>query len=1101
MKAKRCGSLTVLWLVLAGSAYSASYTRESGDASWSNLGQWNYYNGTNYVNAISFPSSSDLILLNGGKVLSVDTNAYADWIKLPNASSDATLELNLPGQTLTVGRLHVANNTQAGNGTVNQASGSVIADTLSLRPSGIKSGVYNLSGGLVSATGLEIGNSAAGATGTAAFVQSGGIVTSPDITIGGTGQSTYSISGGTLDVSGALDVVTNGRLNIVGSAPVISVDSMNIQSGSALIFNLDESGITTMQIDGNLDLAHASVLVNGSSYWGPAADFILMEAGMLTGAPDFGKISISGLVNASVLQVDNRVVLHVEESKSTTVFENTTGDGLWGTPGNWSSNMVPSGAILAEVGNGDVVTVAANPPPVDGVVVGGNATLVVRAAFSAAELHIESQGILELELGMLGMLPVSLTASANFDPASQLIIDGSEYEGLDGYLPLIQTDAFVGDLSWTNRIAFVGMEEREPAAVLQADGLWLRLIAPPALSDRLCSLVPASTVEGDYSNTTFFASRALEPTGSAWGTTIEEAHVMDTRLSQVATSNQSWDIRIGRGGQIASFRTPALGETVPPSHSSPPNKSPWMDEVWQGVAIDTSLNGTVDDSPYFIHQAGVYPYKDPTLEKPFYSPMVAASINQQERSFTTINWGQHAHLQVFTNAATADDWHSDLLYFTRFRDLGQGVIEVSLGFYNYGTDMPNYFNMPWGGVRRTSMEYAFFSEPGGIGWTASLTNKFGEGVSKKYYQTGGSMAFCGTSNGTTPALGLVFGQDPDPLMTNQTADSLMRYGYAGGNPTGNEDDWRNYYVISAIRKYNLSQGRGVWARYYYVLGDDLADPEARIAARNLTEEPSLTEFDYSEATTPLIGYRYTGSGATFRILEDGRSPGFFLYAFPISGSFPVYEIIEDDETRHLTWNPYATGVVKTYDGTIGSIRLLGFARRSADTDGSSYSYESMESAMSGAPENYLPSGESLSVRTATPIETWRVRHFGFSDNAGDGANNANPDNDSAQNLYEYALGGNPTNSADIGYLPTSGILAEEGTNFFEYAYARRIGSAGELAYTVESAFNLVSNDWNAAEYIELPMTGNLDADFEAVTNRIGTTGKTNEFIRLKVELE
>jgi hypothetical protein len=87
----------------------------------------------------------------------------------------------------------------------------------------------------------------------------------------------------------------------------------------------------------------------------------------------------------------------------------------------------------------------------------------------------------------------------------------------------------------------------------------------------------------------------------------------------------------------------------------------------------------------------------------------------------------------------------------------------------------------------------------------------------------------------------------------------------------------------------------------------------------------------------------------------------------------------------------------------------------------------------------------------------------------------------------------------VGYFPTSGTIAEGGKNFFEYVYARRKGSEAELAYVLESTSNLISNDWNTAVYSTLPMVGNLDVDFDAVTNCIDTMGKTNEYIRLKVE--
>ena len=49
------------------------------------------------------------------------------------------------------------------------------------------------------------------------------------------------------------------------------------------------------------------------------------------------------------------------------------------------------------------------------------------------------------------------------------------------------------------------------------------------------------------------------------------------------------------------------------------------------------------------------------------------------------------------------------------------------------------------------------------------------------------------------------------------------------------------------------------------------------------------------------------------------------------------------------------------------------------------------------------------------------------------------------------------------------------------------------------ASNLIVSEWNTATYIEPPTTGNLDSDYESVTNRIDTAGKSNEFIRPKIQ--
>lgn len=102
-------------------------------------------------------------------------------------------------------------------------------------------------------------------------------------------------------------------------------------------------------------------------------------------------------------------------------------------------------------------------------------------------------------------------------------------------------------------------------------------------------------------------------------------------------------------------------------------------------------------------------------------------------------------------------------------------------------------------------------------------------------------------------------------------------------------------------------------------------------------------------------------------------------------------------------------------------------------------------------------------------------------------------------FYEYACGGVPTNTASSGYPMTADLLQESGTNWLEVVHAHRRNLEGNLSYVLETSSNLLPNDWKIGSAIKLPMTGTLDAEYEAVTNRIDTTGKTNEFIRLRIE--
>ncbi len=125
--------------------------------------------------------------------------------------------------------------------------------------------------------------------------------------------------------------------------------------------------------------------------------------------------------------------------------------------------------------------------------------------------------------------------------------------------------------------------------------------------------------------------------------------------------------------------------------------------------------------------------------------------------------------------------------------------------------------------------------------------------------------------------------------------------------------------------------------------------------------------------------------------------------------------------------------------------------------------------------------------TSSPFELWAIT-YGVS-----GATN-DPDVDGFNNLAEFGLGGNPTNGGDSGYVPTHGI---SGTDL-EYVYARRKNSG--LNYWLETSTNLVSNVWTNRGYTELPAVGNINADFDAVTNQLPIVMEET-FIRLRIEVQ
>ncbi|MEA2067581.1 MAG: hypothetical protein U9P12_00135 [Verrucomicrobiota bacterium] len=110
----------------------------------------------------------------------------------------------------------------------------------------------------------------------------------------------------------------------------------------------------------------------------------------------------------------------------------------------------------------------------------------------------------------------------------------------------------------------------------------------------------------------------------------------------------------------------------------------------------------------------------------------------------------------------------------------------------------------------------------------------------------------------------------------------------------------------------------------------------------------------------------------------------------------------------------------------------------------------------------------------------------------------NPDGDGLNNLYEWGLGGDPTNSVDIGHVPTFGIVEDGGSKFLEYIHAKRNDSDDlGLDYHLDLNTDLVYGNWVSNNY-EVGI-GTLDSEFDAVTNRIPTDTEDAQFIKLMIE--
>ena len=101
------------------------------------------------------------------------------------------------------------------------------------------------------------------------------------------------------------------------------------------------------------------------------------------------------------------------------------------------------------------------------------------------------------------------------------------------------------------------------------------------------------------------------------------------------------------------------------------------------------------------------------------------------------------------------------------------------------------------------------------------------------------------------------------------------------------------------------------------------------------------------------------------------------------------------------------------------------------------------------------------------------------------------DSDGVANLYEYGVGGSPTNAMDQGTSPT---FTKVGDSFI-YVHPKR-SDTDLLTYTVETTTNLVSGIWTNTGYT---VGGTLPGDpLNMVTNTVNTV-EDEKFIRLKIE--
>ncbi len=358
--------------------------------------------------------------------------------------------------------------------------------------------------------------------------------------------------------------------------------------------------------------------------------------------------------------------------------------------------------------------------------------------------------------------------------------------------------------------------------------------------------------------------------------------------------NESYVLRIGKGGQIYSL-TSAFGEAIPPQHDSNKkgNKNlalrPFVDEVWQMVAVDGKLNNP-PHSKYFIHQAGVYVKSSQGQNQPFYSPMMAEYFNETDNSLTLVNWGQHAH----TDDNAEAKYGASVMYYTKYTHIGKGIIQVDNMMYNFGKDTMNHLNVPWGGVRNSTLGNFFVSNPDNTYTAKPGQWKFVKNI--RVEDTGGWSAFSSAKDGNGAALGQVFTND------ELASNSVIKWGRVGG-----DKNLRDYFVYSMIKrpKNPIGFGEAMQFRHYFVIGANVDAIKAKIDKYQLTKKVFDAGITSKKEDVKDIYYNIRQFGDVLTAEYSTKaSANYTVKATPYENSYPLALIKGADGTTVITTNLY-----------------------------------------------------------------------------------------------------------------------------------------------------------------------------------------------------
>jgi len=440
---------------------------------------------------------------------------------------------------------------------------------------------------------------------------------------------------------------------------------------------------------------------------------------------------------------------------------------------------------------------------------------------------------------------------------------------------------------------------------------------------------------------------------------LDEKQVFYRRLEHSET-NKSWTIKIGKGGQLFSIKTPETGELIAPQRA---DAGQWVDEILQHTLPfppekpPTPPDNNIVDGD--IHQAGYYSQSELGARTPLfipqsvYSPLFHFYVHPDSKSVSYKTWPQHAHLPR-TIAK------NQVLFSQTITDLGGGLVEINLEINNWGEETYPLSQLPWSAYNANKLTSHIISLPDGSyedrystfgGY--DIANEIGI-INLRNNSTGGWIAFTTGTNPSDRGIGIIYGKTLQPQEGNKTA---IRWGQYSTDPL------RTGVVGTIRRNIELLPKESLHVRYFIAIGS-LSDIQN--LGNSYQNQVILEKISRSEQDANRIAICSSPTTEIKRGCPAGTTPLFHTLRYYVPSAKPLFLLKNTLNSKYrVTDDPYEISFNPT-DNKTQYVDFLGWAMPEEKVS-SSLSYQLLDTLLQ--PNLYVsdtPSKQSLMVIKSSP---------------------------------------------------------------------------------------------------------------------------------------